>query len=65
MCPCHTVAYLGRFCPEFSTALGLGVLLGAQFGARFSHHVHGQWSLRSLAVALGLVGIRILVLTFV
>jgi uncharacterized protein len=45
-------------------ALGLGVLLGAQFGARFSHHVHGQWILRSLAVALGLVGIRILVLAF-
>lgn len=45
-------------------ALGLGVLLGAQFGARFSHHVHGQWILRSLAVALGLVGIRILALAF-
>ena len=45
-------------------ALGLGVLLGAQFGARFSHHVHGQWILRSLAVALGLVGVRILVLAF-
>jgi len=45
-------------------SLGLGVLLGAQFGARFSHHVHGQWILRSLAVALGLVGIRILVLAF-
>ncbi len=45
--------------------LGLGVLLGAQFGARFSHRVHGQWILRSLAVALGLVGIRILVLAFV
>ena len=45
-------------------ALGLGVLLGAQFGARFSHHVRGQWIVRSLAVALGLVGIRILVLAF-
>ena len=46
-------------------ALGLGVLLGAQFGARFSHRVRGQWILRSLAVALGLVGLRILVLAFV
>ncbi len=46
-------------------ALGLGVLIGAQLGARFSHHVHGQWILRSLAVALGLVGVRILVLAFV
>jgi len=44
--------------------LGLGVLVGAQFGAHFSHHMHGQWILRSLAVALGLVGIRILVLAF-
>ncbi len=45
-------------------ALSLGVLVGAQLGARFSHHVHGQWILRSLALALGLVGIRILVLAF-
>jgi uncharacterized membrane protein YfcA len=44
--------------------LSLGVLLGAQLGARFSHHVQAQWILRSLAVALGLVGIRILVLAF-
>lgn len=46
-------------------ALSLGVLLGAQLGAQFSHRVQGQWILRSLAVALGLVGIRILVLAFV
>lgn len=46
-------------------ALGLGVLIGAQFGARLSHHVQAQWILRSLAVALGLVGVRILVLAFV
>jgi len=44
--------------------LSLGVLLGAQLGARFSHHVQAQWILRSLAVALGLVGIRILMLAF-
>lgn len=43
-------------------ALGLGVLVGAQVGARYSHHVQGQWILRSLAIALGLVGIRILML---
>ena len=45
-------------------ALSLGVLIGAQLGARFSHYVQAQWILRSLAVALGLVGIRILVLAF-
>jgi uncharacterized membrane protein YfcA len=44
--------------------LSLGVLVGAQLGARFSHHVQAQWILQSLAVALGLVGIRILVLAF-
>ena len=44
--------------------LSIGVLVGAQLGARFSHHVQAQWILRSLAVALGLVGIRILVLAF-
>ena len=45
-------------------ALSFGVLIGAQLGARFSHYVQAQWILRSLAVALGLVGIRILMLAF-
>jgi uncharacterized protein len=40
--------------------LGIGVLIGAQIGARLSQRVHGAWILRSLAVALGLVGVRIL-----
>jgi uncharacterized membrane protein YfcA len=40
--------------------LAVGVLAGAQLGARLSHAVHGVWILRSLAVALGAVGIRIL-----
>jgi uncharacterized membrane protein YfcA len=41
-------------------ALAIGVLLGAQLGARFSHYVRGLWIMRSLAVALGFVGVRIL-----
>jgi uncharacterized membrane protein YfcA len=40
--------------------LSIGVFIGAQVGAWFSHRVHGVWILRSLAVALGLVGIRLL-----
>jgi len=40
--------------------LALGVLVGAQVGARLSHVIHGTWILRSLAVALGAVGVRIL-----
>jgi len=43
-----------------TVALALGVLVGAQLGARLSHTVQGAWILRSLAVALGAVGVRIL-----
>ncbi len=42
--------------------LGAGVLIGAQGGAWLSCRVHGVWIIRSLAVALGLVGIRILIM---
>ena len=41
-------------------ALAIGVALGAQLGAHFSQKVHGTWIIRSLALALGLVGIRLL-----
>jgi uncharacterized membrane protein YfcA len=42
--------------------LAIGVLPGAQAGAWFSRRVHGAWIIRSLAVAVGLVGIRILIM---
>ncbi|HTE85325.1 MAG TPA: sulfite exporter TauE/SafE family protein, partial [Dehalococcoidia bacterium] len=42
--------------------LSLGVVPGAQLGARFSHRVRGGLILRLLGVALGTVGVR-LVLT--
>lgn len=41
-------------------ALSLGVLLGAQVGAWLSQRVHGVWIIRGLAIALGLVGLRLL-----
>jgi uncharacterized membrane protein YfcA len=41
-------------------ALAIGVALGAQLGAHFSQRVKGPWIIRSLALALGLVGIRLL-----
>jgi len=44
--------------------LAIGVLLGAQLGARLSRHIHGDWIIRGLAIALGFVGIRILVMAF-
>ena len=43
-------------------ALSIGVLLGAQLGAFLSRRIGGFWIIRGLAVALGLVGIRILFL---
>ena len=41
-------------------ALGIGVLLGAQLGAYLSNKVKGSWIIRSLALALVLVGVRML-----
>jgi hypothetical protein len=43
-------------------ALAIGVLIGAQLGAFLSNHVRGDWIIRGLAIALGLIGIRILIL---
>lgn len=41
-------------------ALGMGVLVGAQLGAWGSHKIQGEWIIRGLAIALGLVGVRLL-----
>lgn len=48
--------------PELLTSISLatGVLLGAQVGAHLSNRFKGVWLIRSLALALGLVAIRIL-----
>jgi hypothetical protein len=45
-------------------ALAIGVLIGAQLGARLSNRVRGVWIIRGLAIALGFVGIRILMLAY-
>jgi len=42
--------------------LSLGVLVGAQVGARLSNRVGGALIIRGLALAMGLVGIRIVLL---
>ncbi len=47
-----------------TVALSIGVLFGAQLGARLSKKLHGVWIIRGLAIALGLVGIRILIMAF-
>jgi hypothetical protein len=43
-------------------ALAIGVIIGAQFGAAISRRVAGSSIIRLLALALGLVGIRLLLL---
>ena len=43
-------------------AIGAGVLVGAPIGAALSNRIRGVWIMRSLAGALGLVGVRILLL---
>lgn len=40
--------------------LGIGVVIGAQLGAWFSHRVKGMMIVKSLAVCLAIVGIRLL-----
>jgi len=42
--------------------LSIGVLIGAQLGAHLSKRVHGDWIIRGLAIALGFVGVRILIM---
>jgi uncharacterized protein len=41
--------------------LAIGVVVGAQLGARLSNRVGGTWIIKSLAAALGVAGIRILI----
>ncbi|HUT36643.1 MAG TPA: sulfite exporter TauE/SafE family protein [Planctomycetota bacterium] len=42
--------------------LGLGAVVGAQLGAGISTRLRGVWIIRGLAIALGFVGVRILVM---
>jgi uncharacterized membrane protein YfcA len=45
-------------------ALGIGMLTGAQVGARLSNKIRGPWIIRSLAIALLVVGIRMFISAF-
>lgn len=54
-------SYAGRY--WLILAIAIGVLAGAQVGARLSKRIHGRWIIRSLAAALGLVGLRMLIFT--
>jgi uncharacterized membrane protein YfcA len=58
----HILAGTFPYAVHQIVSLGIGVLLGAQIGAHLSQFIKGDWIIRSLAAALGLVGIRILFL---
>jgi uncharacterized protein len=59
-----TVVHISRgvFEPggQRTAMLAMGVLLGAQFGARLSNRVGGKWIIRGLALALTFVGLRLI-----
>jgi len=42
--------------------LAIGVVIGAQLGAYLSHHMKGKIIIKALAVSLGIVGVRILLI---
>lgn len=47
-----------------TAALAIGVIFGAQLGAKLSKKIHGAAIIKSLAVALAIVGIRIFIMAF-
>jgi uncharacterized membrane protein YfcA len=49
---------------EYTLCLAIGVLLGSPVGAQLSSRLQGPWIIRSLALALGLAGIRIAIMFF-
>jgi uncharacterized protein len=55
----HIAAGLFQHGVRRALALSIGAILGAQIAARLSRHIHGDWIIRSLAAALGLVGLHL------
>lgn len=55
----HVFAGLFHHGVRRAIALSIGAMLGAQLGAKLSQRIHGDWIIRSLAIALGLVGVRL------
>jgi len=57
----HVAAGLFHHGIRRAVGLSIGAILGAQVAARLSRHIRGDWIIRSLAVALGLVGLRLVI----
>ena len=55
----HVAAGLFHHGIRRAIALAIGAVIGAQLGAKLSERIHGDWIIRSLAIALGLVGLRL------
>jgi len=49
-----------EFTEHRAVLISIGAILGAQVGAWLSQRLHGSWIIRSLALALALVGLRLL-----
>ncbi len=58
----HIVTGAFRAGVRRTISLTIGVLLGAPLGAWLSNRVQADWIIRALAVALGFLGIRILIM---
>ncbi|MGH7798538.1 MAG: sulfite exporter TauE/SafE family protein [Candidatus Binatia bacterium] len=59
----HVAAGLFQHGVRRTLALSIGAIAGAQLAARLSHHIRSDWIIRSLALALGVAGLR-LVMSF-
>ena len=42
----------------------LALSIGVIFGAKLSKRIHGAWIIRALAIALGVVGVKIFMMAF-
>jgi hypothetical protein len=60
----HIAAGMFHHGIQAAVALSVGAILGAQVAARLSRRMRGDWIIRSLAVALGLAGLRLVVAVF-
>ena len=60
----HLFAGLPHHGMNLALLLTPGVILGAQLGARLSRRLRADWILRGLALALGLVGLRFVIVAW-